>query len=766
LSNEKKINFSVLSFLIPFVVLSIFLFYNAYFLGLYFEGFGGDYSVQHIPLYEYVRYSFYQTNDFFPQLNMRLGGFSSFASMIYYGSMNPFIWISFLFPNVPMQVYIEFLMIPFISFISYMNFKILRFHNVIDLHNLLISIAFSVSSVILHQYQFQLPFIWFYPFFLISMWSIQKFDDRYIYFIFSFAMVFYFNLQFSIASCFFLFIYMIYLKWTKLLVNKSYLSYFKLFVVVNILSLMIGFLPFIVQGLASNARSLKTSEAIFNINFIDDIFISNYETFGYEWGLYLFAVVGFISLFFIKSSKIYVFIITLVISIFIVPITTALNMFLYYDIKIYIYYIPIMMIVFALTIELLKKKKKLFKFLIFILMNIFIYFICVYKQNPEFQQLALKYILIQDMVIFTILFLHNKYLYIFVSIMTVFFSISSFNSLSSDLLYVPSSCDVDYKLERSLSYDIFNTSTCSEDFLMSGYTSITNENLSYYKTNVLNDNLYPVHALDIMLLRDSLTMQALSISIDEGNVDPFIKGVSNEFIYAEDESTFSNVDMLTHVESETATTIYEDEYNQSLHYEEDFTLNANETTVYNFNDYCNSYFQIRLEIEGPGQVYINDQLFIDSNGIPTANGRIATYNQACNGVNEIEIRAETDVKITDATISFFDYNEIVENSYDISEPTNINVQYNESVTFDLNMETDGMMITTIPYDDGFNVKVDGVEVDTEVVNHYFLGVPLEAGNHTIEITFKMKGFYLGLIVTIIGILITIYLVIKQKKPSF
>ncbi len=753
----KKISYQDASFLIPFIVLGIFLFYNTYFLELYVGGFGGDYVVQHVPLYEYVRYSFYETHLLFPQINMLLGGFSSFANMVYYGSMNPFIWFSFLVPSIPMQLYLEILLVPFVAFISLMNFKVLKFHDVDDKVNLLSSIAFSVSSVILYQFQFQLPFIWFYPFFLICMWSIQRFHERYIFFIISFATVFYFNLQFSIASCFFLFIYMSYLKWVKLLDVRSYLSYFKLFVVTNVLALMIGFLPFIVQGLASNARGLKTSETFFNFNVLNDIFISNYETFGYEWGLYLYAVICFLSFLFYKKSSLYVFIIFLLMALFVVPITSALNMFLYFDTKIYIYFIPIMMIIFAVTIEFIKKKKMLVKVIVLVISNVFIYYLCFYNQNPDFHHLSLIYVMIQDLVIITILFFNNKYVYIMVSILTVFFSINNFNSLSENEMFVPTSCGDEYKLERSLSHDIYNTPGCSEDFLMSGYTSITNENLAYFKTNVLNDNIYPFHALDVMLLRNPLTMQALSISTGEFPVEPFIKGVSDEYIYGNDIETFSTVDMITHVESASSNDEYTDVYKESMHYEEDFSLVANETKVYYFEDYCSSYFQIRLEIEGDGEVYINDQLYLNSNGITTDNGRIATYTQACNGTNKIEIKGGTEVKISDVQINFFNYEELINNRYAITVPSNIDVEYNESVTFDLNMETDGMMVTTIPYDDGFNVKVDGVDVETEVVNHYFLGVPLEPGNHTIEITFKMKGFYLGLFVTLSGFIITFIL---------
>jgi uncharacterized membrane protein YfhO len=77
------------------------------------------------------------------------------------------------------------------------------------------------------------------------------------------------------------------------------------------------------------------------------------------------------------------------------------------------------------------------------------------------------------------------------------------------------------------------------------------------------------------------------------------------------------------------------------------------------------------------------------------------------------------------------------------------------------MDEAGMLVTTIPYDKGFNIKVNGQKVNTEIVNQYFLGAPLAQGTQHVEITFTMTGFYIGMIVTIIGIIITLYLFFRK-----
>lgn len=63
----------------------------------------------------------------------------------------------------------------------------------------------------------------------------------------------------------------------------------------------------------------------------------------------------------------------------------------------------------------------------------------------------------------------------------------------------------------------------------------------------------------------------------------------------------------------------------------------------------------------------------------------------------------------------------------------------------------GMLVTSIPYSAGWTARVNGREVETEKVNIGFIGIPLEAGEHTIEFFYETPLLKLGFILTIIGI---------------
>ena len=62
------------------------------------------------------------------------------------------------------------------------------------------------------------------------------------------------------------------------------------------------------------------------------------------------------------------------------------------------------------------------------------------------------------------------------------------------------------------------------------------------------------------------------------------------------------------------------------------------------------------------------------------------------------------------------------------------------------MTSDGesFLFTSIPADEGWRVLVDGQEVETVKVFDYLLGIPLTAGEHTVELCYTAPGFRTGL----------------------
>lgn len=84
---------------------------------------------------------------------------------------------------------------------------------------------------------------------------------------------------------------------------------------------------------------------------------------------------------------------------------------------------------------------------------------------------------------------------------------------------------------------------------------------------------------------------------------------------------------------------------------------------------------------------------------------------------------------------------------------------------DIDMNKDGYFITSYPYRKGYQVFVDGKEVNYEKVNTAFVGFPLSKGNHQIEINYFAPGFKAGLAISILSLLILCFITFRERKKA-
>ena len=104
-----------------------------------------------------------------------------------------------------------------------------------------------------------------------------------------------------------------------------------------------------------------------------------------------------------------------------------------------------------------------------------------------------------------------------------------------------------------------------------------------------------------------------------------------------------------------------------------------------------------------------------------------------------------------------------EYSNDIKElnKTNFKISnYGDSyVEGTISLEKDGVISFSTLYNKGWNIKVDGKEVDT-FKNKYFLATNIEKGNHKIELRYKTLYVKEGIILSILGV--CCYIIIFTK----
>lgn len=73
------------------------------------------------------------------------------------------------------------------------------------------------------------------------------------------------------------------------------------------------------------------------------------------------------------------------------------------------------------------------------------------------------------------------------------------------------------------------------------------------------------------------------------------------------------------------------------------------------------------------------------------------------------------------------------------------------------------LVTSIPYNDNWSVKVDGESIDYDKVNGGFIGIEINNGYHEVVFKYWPKNFYMGLILSSISLLIFLILMKKSNQ---
>ena len=90
----------------------------------------------------------------------------------------------------------------------------------------------------------------------------------------------------------------------------------------------------------------------------------------------------------------------------------------------------------------------------------------------------------------------------------------------------------------------------------------------------------------------------------------------------------------------------------------------------------------------------------------------------------------------------------------------------------ITVQEDGILFTSIPYEDGWTVYVDGQAVETEAYAEAFLSISLTAGDHTVYMHYSPAGLTEGAIISLASLLILLLIIAvrvirnrDQKRPS-
>ncbi|MBQ4030624.1 MAG: YfhO family protein [Bacilli bacterium] len=120
--------------------------------------------------------------------------------------------------------------------------------------------------------------------------------------------------------------------------------------------------------------------------------------------------------------------------------------------------------------------------------------------------------------------------------------------------------------------------------------------------------------------------------------------------------------------------------------------------------------------------------------------------------------------ITDFEIDALDYSYLEQATKNFDKLiVDSNKTKGDFIVGDINVTNKGYLMLTIPYSNGFNIKLDGKKIDYEKVDYSFIGFPIEEGTHHLEIEYKAPGKNISLFISIISLISYIAVIILEDK---
>ena len=106
-------------------------------------------------------------------------------------------------------------------------------------------------------------------------------------------------------------------------------------------------------------------------------------------------------------------------------------------------------------------------------------------------------------------------------------------------------------------------------------------------------------------------------------------------------------------------------------------------------------------------------------------------------------------ELDEEKIQLFDKN-VIDNSVKIDS-------FNEhSISGTINARKSGVIYTSIPYDSGWKVYIDGKKIQTDKIGNALLSFDIDEGEHSIILEYHIPYLYVGIIISLISVILIIY----------
>ena len=790
----------------------------------YIYGSTTDWTDQHYNIPDYFRNLFYQTKQLVPSYAFNIGAGENIFYLSYYGLLSPIILFSYFLPMVSMSNYIIFTSILGIIISNILLYLLLRRkHNTYI--SVLSTVLFVCSAPLIFHTHRHIMFVNYMPFLIMGFYGVEHyFNHRKSWMlILSVFLIIMTSYYYSVGSIICLILYGIYryISITQKITFKKFMidgcRYIANFLVAMMMA-MILILP-TVYAIISGRTSTSTNQNYYNLIIpgFNYLFVL-YNNYGAGLtSVFIFSIFEKIK----NKSKALKVAGYFFLSIIIFPIIIyIMNGFMYVDSKALIPLIPLAIIMIADTFENLTNAKKTIKsaiiiygVIVLILSSIF------YQQN----QLIYMIDFLITLIVLLIYFYTNKKFtltFLLIAPLLLMINVNKSDELITKEDFSKQAIDMNQYLVTDESYrannnyyalnnvnNIYNSSFYTTTI----YSSINNK---YYKDFYFNTSgneiryrnnaiISPVNNIYFNILMGNKYIISRSqmvgyepikeyenFSLYENNYTYPIGYAIHQTIsqekYDELEYPYSVEALLKYVILEKS----EDDYKTDI---EPITLDYDVEPFFDYRDgiyYIDieqdkKIYDIKLNNSDDNKILIisfdNEyqetcaigDTYIIINGIKnklTCSSWIYqnnnySFNYTIPYADKLEIEfAKGHYKLSNLKI----YEVSIQSLQDLQK--NIDkfiidggLTRGDNIVGDIDVTQSGYFILTVPYDEGYHIKVDGVETEYQLTNNYFIGFKIEEGTHHIEIKYIAKGLKLSKIISLLGLICFIFIIIKERK---
>ena len=182
----------------------------------------------------------------------------------------------------------------------------------------------------------------------------------------------------------------------------------------------------------------------------------------------------------------------------------------------------------------------------------------------------------------------------------------------------------------------------------------------------------------------------------------------------------------------------------------------------------------KFKPDTPGEYYA----FVSNKKVKSVKAKLPSGSKTFNNVdrgyllelgwlldgNEVTLTSETDDQDLKVEIYRFDQPAMIETYQKMNQyPLKLTSWTDTKLEGVVSCDERGVLFTSIPYEEGWAVFVDGEEVETTKIFEAFLSVPMSAGDHEIRFEYIPKGFKLGVMISGSAVLIMLILFAAKRR---